>query len=1060
MSDTWTGSSSTAWFTAGNWSTGAVPTISATGTQSVVINGSLTNQPVIPYSQNIITVIETVITAGTTYTSLVETQIGGEQITLTNGANLTIQGDALGVFYGNTDTITATGGTMTGLHGVLSTTPSYDSHMQLVAIGNDTLTVQTINENFGLITIGSGDTLTIDNITGSNPQALHGLINYGLITVASGGHLNINATSASGSTISNFYNSGWIVVDGGTLSISSAVLDNAPATGTSGAVDGYIEIGGSGDVILASTVASSEQITFTDTTANTLQITAGTLFSGTVNNFGPTDTIVVNGFTSTSNATLTTVGGVTELITANGSVMTTITLTGSLTTNITTGTNASGQEYIISGGNTVASSPTYAGGTQTLASTNGGTLLNNGTVVVTGAGTDLVVTSSLTGTGGFFIDNGATLSLDNTAGNDAGQKVTFGTHGSASAPNTLLINGNSAGFSGTVIGFGAGDQIILGASVLTEPTTGSGALLSYSAGVLTVEDTNSSTGSIISSTQISIGGTAALSTASFVELNGSGGTDIYLYDNQGFNFSLTSGTTGAFETGANFTGGTAPGDMLLPGETVTIASGTASVSSTGVADNAFITVASGATFLDNGSLSGAGTLNVGAGGFASLNGATSLSSITDAGTLFVSGTESSAIALTSSASKIVLNNGGDITGNITGGTGTITIGTGAGTLLGGATVGLISDTSTLVAGGTFSAPITLTATGSQLTIASNFADSGLVRGFGGGGAGAPRGTITVNSGVTASFTGGVTAGSALVFGTLVTGASTNLTSINLEGNSKNTVADFTGADVTNHTLNTAITNLGYADKIILGSSDFALNGTSDVLTSSYNAGILTVTDSTNGSTVTLAAGLASGDSSSLIQVSATPSGLVITLCFYPGTALASPEGEIKVEDIRAGDMLTTKNGAMPVRWIGQSHIHTRFADPLRALPIRIRAGALGNNLPVRDLLLSPDHAIHMDGILVQAGALVNGTSIVREHDVPEQFTYYHVELASHELLLAEGVEAESFVDNVARMHFQNWDERNATAEPIVEMALPRAKSARQVPASIRRRLGGTAAAVA
>jgi hypothetical protein len=71
--------------------------------------------------------------------------------------------------------------------------------------------------------------------------------------------------------------------------------------------------------------------------------------------------------------------------------------------------------------------------------------------------------------------------------------------------------------------------------------------------------------------------------------------------------------------------------------------------------------------------------------------------------------------------------------------------------------------------------------------------------------------------------------------------------------------------------------------------------------------------------------------------------------------------------------------------------------------------------------------------------------------VPERFSYCHVELASHELLLAESVPAESFVDNVDRMHFANWDERTTPVEPILEMPHPRAKSYRQLPARLRSR---------
>jgi hypothetical protein len=96
----------------------------------------------------------------------------------------------------------------------------------------------------------------------------------------------------------------------------------------------------------------------------------------------------------------------------------------------------------------------------------------------------------------------------------------------------------------------------------------------------------------------------------------------------------------------------------------------------------------------------------------------------------------------------------------------------------------------------------------------------------------------------------------------------------------------------------------------------------------------------------------------------------------------------------------------------------------------------------------------VDGVLVQAGALVNGASILRDRAMPEFFTYYHVELATHELILAEGVPAETFVDNVDRLGFDNWADHQAQfgdAE-ITEMPYPRAKSARQLPTAIRARL--------
>jgi hypothetical protein len=183
-------------------------------------------------------------------------------------------------------------------------------------------------------------------------------------------------------------------------------------------------------------------------------------------------------------------------------------------------------------------------------------------------------------------------------------------------------------------------------------------------------------------------------------------------------------------------------------------------------------------------------------------------------------------------------------------------------------------------------------------------------------------------------------------------------------------------------------------------------------------------------------------------------------CFCAGTLIRTPNGETNVEALRIGDLVLTLEGrATPVRWIGVRAVTPRFADPLRTLPIRIKGGALGNGLPVRDLLVSPDHAMYLDGVLVQAGALVNGISIVREANMPATFTYYHIETTEHSLILAEGAPAETFIDNVDRMAFDNWAEYNSLqgiAAPLIEMPYGRAKSARQIPISIKERLEAVA----
>ena len=187
-------------------------------------------------------------------------------------------------------------------------------------------------------------------------------------------------------------------------------------------------------------------------------------------------------------------------------------------------------------------------------------------------------------------------------------------------------------------------------------------------------------------------------------------------------------------------------------------------------------------------------------------------------------------------------------------------------------------------------------------------------------------------------------------------------------------------------------------------------------------------------------------------------------CFCAGTLIATPGGERAVETLAIGDTVTTADGDVrTVRWIGRQTIVTAFADAARSLPVRISAGALGEALPRRDLTLSPDHALAIDGVLVQAGALVDGLTVTRVADAGPRFTYFHIELEDHALILAEGVPAETFVDNVTRARFDNVAEFVAlygdTGPTIDELDVPRVKSARQLPRALRDRLATRAAAL-
>jgi len=258
------------------------------------------------------------------------------------------------------------------------------------------------------------------------------------------------------------------------------------------------------------------------------------------------------------------------------------------------------------------------------------------------------------------------------------------------------------------------------------------------------------------------------------------------------------------------------------------------------------------------------------------------------------------------------------------------------------------------------------------------------------------------------------------------------------------VLDLSNDSIYNNSL--TITGFNATDALILGS----ISGTDAVTTTIVNGNTLELIQ--DGSIVGVVDHFTLAPGTSISQITGTIANghYVVNHCFYPGTRLATADGEIAVQDVTEGTMLKTATGAvLPVRWVGWSEISLRFADPLRALPVRITAGALADGVPARDLLVSPDHAVFIDDVLIQAGALVNGNSIIREENVPDSFRYYHIELATHELLLAEGCPAESFVDNVDRMHFHNWDAREAPSEAVEEMDYARAKSARQVPSDIR-----------
>jgi len=145
----------------------------------------------------------------------------------------------------------------------------------------------------------------------------------------------------------------------------------------------------------------------------------------------------------------------------------------------------------------------------------------------------------------------------------------------------------------------------------------------------------------------------------------------------------------------------------------------------------------------------------------------------------------------------------------------------------------------------------------------------------------------------------------------------------------------------------------------------------------------------------------------------SPDGTQITLepaCFLHGTHIVTDCGEVPVEQLRAGDLVHTGSGQeRPIRWIGHRRVDcARHPTPGLVWPVRIIAGAFGPDLPRRDLLLSPDHAVFAAGVLIPVKHLANGRTVRQEPAAGVH--YFHIELGTHDVILAEGLSVETYLD--------------------------------------------------
>jgi hypothetical protein len=157
--------------------------------------------------------------------------------------------------------------------------------------------------------------------------------------------------------------------------------------------------------------------------------------------------------------------------------------------------------------------------------------------------------------------------------------------------------------------------------------------------------------------------------------------------------------------------------------------------------------------------------------------------------------------------------------------------------------------------------------------------------------------------------------------------------------------------------------------------------------------------------------------------------------------------------------MTASGVARPVKWIGRRSYGGRFVLGRRdILPVCIKAGALDDNVPQRDLWISPHHAMYfkddnLEGVLIEAKDLVNGVSIIQAERV-ETVEYVHVELDSHDVIIAEGALSETFIDDDSRCMFHNAHEYSVlypeAARAKAQYCAPRPDAGYEVEAARRR----------
>lgn len=189
-----------------------------------------------------------------------------------------------------------------------------------------------------------------------------------------------------------------------------------------------------------------------------------------------------------------------------------------------------------------------------------------------------------------------------------------------------------------------------------------------------------------------------------------------------------------------------------------------------------------------------------------------------------------------------------------------------------------------------------------------------------------------------------------------------------------------------------------------GSSNFALPNLSDTVVA--------------GSGGSQSFGKTYGSNTAILSVSDAA-------CFCRGSRIRTARGDIPIEEIQIGDHIVvfdddvTKGTTRQVTWVGQSRavVRSRLPNDEAGYPVRLLKGAIAHNVPYKDMLITSEHCLFLDGRFVPVRMLVNGRSIFFDKSIAS-YDYYHVETEDHSVIMADGVLTESYFDTGNRFAFK------------------------------------------